>query len=53
MQKAGEMELKFLWERYVAVNARCSEIEGQRQAKIESKVCSGNVHFGFSFNHSI
>ncbi|XP_020111752.1 DNA repair protein RAD50 [Ananas comosus] len=36
-KKAGEMELKFLWERYVAVNARCSEIEGQRQAKIESK----------------
>ncbi|XP_073006721.1 DNA repair protein RAD50 isoform X1 [Typha latifolia] len=40
-KKSNEMELQFLWERYVAINARCSEMEGQRQAKIESKL--GNL----------
>lgn len=32
------MELKVLWDRYVAANARSSEIDGQKQAKIETKV---------------
>ncbi|KAG1331800.1 hypothetical protein COCNU_02G017680 [Cocos nucifera] len=36
-KKSNDMELKLLWERYVALNSRCSEIEGQKQAKIESK----------------
>ncbi|XP_038971803.1 DNA repair protein RAD50 [Phoenix dactylifera] len=36
-KKSNDMELKLLWEHYVALNARCSEIEGQKQAKIESK----------------
>lgn len=34
------MELKFLWERYVTANARCSEVESQKQAKSETKVCN-------------
>lgn len=33
------MELKFLWDRYVTANARCSEVESQKQAKCEAKVC--------------
>ncbi|KAL5992100.1 hypothetical protein ACLOJK_013014 [Asimina triloba] len=36
-KKSNEMELKALWDRYVAANARCSEIEGQKQAKMEMK----------------
>ncbi|KAG9446061.1 hypothetical protein H6P81_012189 [Aristolochia fimbriata] len=37
-KKASEMELKSLWDRYVAANNRCSESEGQRQAKVAMKV---------------
>ncbi|XP_010927015.1 DNA repair protein RAD50 isoform X1 [Elaeis guineensis] len=36
-KKSNDMELKLLWEHYVALNSRCSEIEGQKQAKIASK----------------
>lgn len=32
------MEVKVLWDRYVAANARSSEIDGQKQAKVETKV---------------
>lgn len=38
-QQSNDMELKALWERYVATNARCSEVEGQKQAKSDTKVC--------------
>ncbi|URE31784.1 Rad50 zinc hook motif [Musa troglodytarum] len=37
-KKSNEMELKFLWERYVTANARCSEVESQKQAKSETKL---------------
>ncbi|KAJ3675731.1 hypothetical protein LUZ60_004773 [Juncus effusus] len=37
-KRSNEKELKFIWERYVSINARCSEIEGQKQAKIASKL---------------
>ncbi|THU46585.1 hypothetical protein C4D60_Mb09t06480 [Musa balbisiana] len=37
-KKSNEMELKFLWERYVMANARCSEVESQKQAKSETKL---------------
>ncbi|PKA59648.1 DNA repair protein RAD50 [Apostasia shenzhenica] len=36
-KKSNERELTFQWERYVSINARCSEIEGQKQAKNMSK----------------
>ncbi|KAK8943466.1 DNA repair protein RAD50 [Platanthera guangdongensis] len=36
-KKSNEIEVKLLWERYVAMNAQCSEVEGQKQAKIQSK----------------
>ncbi|XP_020690871.2 DNA repair protein RAD50 [Dendrobium catenatum] len=41
-KKSNEVELKLLWERYVTMNTRCSEIEGQKQAKIQSKVGISN-----------
>ena len=34
------MELKTIWERYVETSSRCSKIEGQRQAKNNSRVLS-------------
>ncbi|CAA6659879.1 unnamed protein product [Spirodela intermedia] len=37
-KQSNDMKLKALWERYVATNARCSEIEGQKQAKSDTKV---------------
>lgn len=36
-KKSNERELKFLWERYVKANAQCSEIDGQNQAKRQTK----------------
>ncbi|XXG78635.1 hypothetical protein AAC387_Pa08g2540 [Persea americana] len=37
-KKSIEMEVKVLWDRYVAANARSSEIDGQKQAKVETKI---------------
>uniref|UniRef100_A0A1D1XWK9 DNA repair protein RAD50 n=1 Tax=Anthurium amnicola TaxID=1678845 RepID=A0A1D1XWK9_9ARAE len=37
-KQSNDVELKALWDRYVATNARCSEIEGQKQAKVDLKV---------------
>ncbi|KAG6482226.1 hypothetical protein ZIOFF_058857 [Zingiber officinale] len=36
-KNSNEMELKFLWDRYVTANARCSEVDSQKQAKYEAK----------------
>ncbi|KAM0935845.1 putative DNA repair protein Rad50 [Dioscorea sansibarensis] len=36
-KKLDNKELSFLWERHATTNARHSKIEGQKQAKIESK----------------
>ncbi|XP_074570260.1 DNA repair protein RAD50 [Curcuma longa] len=36
-KNSNEMELKFLWDRYVTANARCSEVDSQKQAKCEAK----------------
>lgn len=36
-KKSNERELKFLWEHYVKTNAQCSEIDGQTQAKRQTK----------------
>lgn len=40
LQKSNEKELKFLWDRCVKANAQCSELEAQKQAKIQAKVCN-------------
>ncbi|OVA03774.1 DNA repair protein Rad50 [Macleaya cordata] len=37
-KKSNEMELKALWDSYVAANERCSELEAQKQAKVEMKI---------------
>ncbi|KAG0456079.1 hypothetical protein HPP92_023867 [Vanilla planifolia] len=36
-KKSNEIELGLLWDRYVAINTRCSKIEGQKQAKVQLK----------------
>lgn len=36
------MELKGLWKNFESVSSRCSEIEGQKMAKLEKKV---QIHF--------
>ena len=41
-QKTNETQLEFLWGRYLKVNARYSEVDGQIQSKKESKVSNGN-----------
>lgn len=43
-QKSNEIELTLLWDGFVTINARCSEIEGQKQAKIQSKVVYYNMN---------
>lgn len=55
-QRSNEKELKFAWERYGSVDARCSKMEGQKQAKIESKVSEiiFNIDLSFFFSmHNI
>jgi hypothetical protein len=41
-QKSNDTHLEFLWERYLRVNARYSEVDGQIQSKRESQVSNGN-----------
>ena len=42
-QKTNETQLEFLWGRYLKVNARYSEVDGQIQSKKESKVSNGGL----------
>lgn len=38
-QKSIEVELKVAWDRYIDANDRWKDIEAQKQAKVEIKVC--------------
>lgn len=40
-QKSNGEQLELLWGRYLKVNTRYSEVAGQIQSKIESKVSNG------------
>ena len=42
-QKSSETQLEFLWGRYLKVNVRYSEVDGQIQSKKESKVNNGGL----------
>jgi DNA repair protein RAD50 len=39
-QKSNEYELKTAWDRYMDANDQWKNIEAQKQAKLEIKVCA-------------
>jgi DNA repair protein RAD50 len=41
---SNENELKTAWEHYMEANDRWKNIEAQKQAKLEIKVCSYKLH---------
>lgn len=55
-QRSNEKELKFAWDQYKSVDARCTDMESQKQLNMKSEVSEiiFNIDFSFFFNmHSI
>ena len=44
LQISNEIELKTAWDHYMEANDRWKNIEAQKQAKLEIKVCSYKLH---------
>lgn len=47
LQKSNEIELQAAWDRFMTANDRWKDIEAQKQAKVEVKVCAPNLCYNY------